>query len=297
MTNGTGNGESVPFQAQYWIDKTESLAMQAQKVLAIAYQLTDSSHIHLNFNDVERGLTLIALFGLIDPPREDAIEAAHKCQQAGICVKMITGDHATTAQAIARQFGFDEKGTVYVGSDLDALTDEEFDQVANSVNIFARTTPEHKLRIIHSLQKSGNIVGMTGDGVNDAPALKRADIGIAMGKKGIKASKEAADIVLVDDNFASIALAVEMGRKIYDNFTKTILMIVPTSGGEALVILAAILFAQVLPITPLQILWVNMITAVSLSIALAFEVPEPNIMKRGPRAPDESIFSKILYGD
>jgi magnesium-transporting ATPase (P-type) len=286
--------ESVPIQTQYWIDKIELLAKHAQKVLAIAYKPTDANHTHLNFNDVKNGLTLIALFGLMDPPREDAIEAVNKCLQAGICVKMITGDHATTAKAISMEFGFDKKGAVYTGSDLDTLTDEEFDIVANSVNIFARTTPEHKLRIVRSLQKTGNIVGMTGDGVNDAPALKRADIGIAMGKKGTEASKEAADIVLVDDNFASIAQAVEMGRKIYDNFTKTILMIVPTSGGEALVILSAILFAQVLPITPLQILWVNMVTAVSLGIALAFEVSEANIMSRKPRAPNESIFSKYF---
>lgn len=288
------NGEAVPLQTSYWIDKTESLAAQAQRVLAIAYQPTDASHIHLNFSDIKSGLTLIALFGLIDPPRQEAIEAVKKCQQAGICIKMITGDHAITAQAISKEFGFNKDGIVYAGNDLDTLSDDEFDKVANNVNIFARATPEHKLRIVRSLQKAGNIVGMTGDGVNDAPALKRADIGIAMGQKGTEASKEAADIVLVDDNFVSIAQAVEMGRKIYDNFIKTILMIVPTSGGEALVILLAILFAQVLPITPLQILWVNMITAVSLGIALAFEVPEPNIMKRGPRAPSESIFSKYF---
>ena len=286
--------KSVPLQAQYWIDKTESLALQAQRVLAIAYRPADSDHVRLNFNDVKNGLIFIALFGLIDPPREEAIEAVDRCRQAGICVKMITGDHSITAHAISKEFGFDKNGTVYAGNDLDVLSDDEFDIVANSVNIFARATPEHKLRLVRSLQKSGNIVGMTGDGVNDAPALKRADIGIAMGQKGTEASKEAADIVLVDDNFASIALAVEMGRKIYDNFIKTILMIVPTSGGEALVILSAILFAQVLPITPLQILWVNMITAVSLGIALAFEVPELNIMKRGPRAPGESIFSKYF---
>ena len=288
------DGQAVPLQDRYWIDKTESMATRAQRVLAIAYQPTSADHIHLNFKDVKSGLTLIALFGLIDPPRQEAIEAVKKCQQAGICVKMITGDHATTAQAISREFGFGEEEAVYAGNDLDELSDDEFDDVANNVNIFARATPEHKLRIVHSLQKAGHIVGMTGDGVNDAPALKRADIGIAMGQKGTEASKEAADIVLVDDNFVSFAQAVEMGRKIYDNFVKTILMIVPTSGGEALVILTAILFAQVLPITPLQILWVNMITAVTLGIALAFELPEPNIMRRMPRAPEESIFSKYF---
>ena len=288
------NNEVVPLNVEYWLDKIESMAERSQRVLAIASRATDSQHIHLHFDDVKSGLTLIGLFGLIDPPRAEAIEAVAKCHQAGIEVKMITGDHATTAKAIATELGIKTNGSVVSGHDLDQLSDEQFRSVANKTTIFARATPEHKLRLVRCLQDTGEIVGMTGDGVNDAPALKRADIGIAMGQKGTEASKEAADIVLVDDNFASIVQAVEIGRKIYDNLLKTILMVVPTSGGEALVILSAIMFATVLPITPLQILWVNMITAVSLSIALAFEKAEANIMQRHPRAPEESIFSKYF---
>ena len=285
------SGQQEPIDSQYWLDKIETLATQAQRVLAIAYRMTDTSQTHLHFDDIQNGLVLIGLFGLIDPPRTEAIEAIAKCRNAGIIVKMITGDHATTAQAIAAQFGLGNSHQVVTGSELDKLTDEEFSAVANSAEVFARTTPEHKLRLVEALQSMGHIVGMTGDGVNDAPALKRADIGIAMGRKGTEASKEAADIVLADDNFASIIRAVEIGRNIYDNLRKTILMIVPTSGGEAMVVLLAILFAQVLPITPVQILWVNMITAVSLGLALAFESAEKNSMKQPPRSPGEPIFS------
>lgn len=286
--------KKVPLDKNYWFLHIENMAEDALRVLAIAYRPADGNHQQLKYDDIKGGLVLIALFGLIDPPREDAIEAVRKCHKAGVQVKMITGDHLVTAKAIARQFDFQNSDSVISGSELDELTDADFDVVAKNINVFARTTPEHKLRLVKSLQSSGEIVAMTGDGVNDAPALKRADIGIAMGVKGTEASKQAADVVLADDNFASISRAVEIGRKIYDNLLKTILVIVPTSSGEALVILVALIFSHTLPITPLQILWVNMITAVTLGIALAFEAAEPGIMSRKPRDPGESIFSGIF---
>ncbi len=288
------DGQDVPLDADYWLEHIETLASQAQRVLAIACRSTETTHLDLRFKDVEAGLTLIALFGLIDPPRKEAIEAVARCRNAGIQVKMITGDHATTARAIGARFGLGQDHRVLTGKDLDALTDENFIAAASDADVFARTTPEHKLRLIRALQVTGHVVAMTGDGVNDAPALKRADIGIAMGRKGTEAAKEAAEMVLADDNFASIVHAVEEGRTVYDNLRKSILFLLPTSGGEALTILAAILFAQALPITPVQILWVNMITAVTLGLTLAFEPAEAGVMKRPPRSPDVPILSAFL---
>lgn len=288
------NGEDVPLDTHYWLERIEALASRAQRVLAIAGRSTEPEHLHLRFSDVETGLTLIALFGLIDPPRKEAIEAVARCQNAGIQVKMITGDHATTARAIATRFGLGENHHVLTGKDLDALSEDDFHTVARDADVFARTTPEHKLRLVRALQATGHIVAMTGDGVNDAPALKRANIGIAMGRKGTEAAKEAAEMVLADDNFTSIMHAVEEGRTVYDNLRKSILFLLPTSGGEALTILAAVLLAQELPITPVQILWVNMITAVTLGLALAFEPAEAGVMKRPPRSPDAPILSAFF---
>jgi magnesium-transporting ATPase (P-type) len=286
--------EDVPLDAHYWLERIETLASRAQRVLAIAGRSTDPEHHHLRFNDVEAGLTLIALFGLIDPPRKEAIEAVARCQNAGIQIKMITGDHATTARAIAARFGLGENHHVLTGKDLDALSEDDFRTRAIDADVFARATPEHKLRLVRALQATGHIVAMTGDGVNDAPALKRANIGIAMGRKGTEAAKEAAEMVLADDNFASIMHAVEEGRTVYDNLRKSILVLLPTSGGEALTILTAVLFAQELPITPVQILWVNMITAITLGLALAFEPAEAGVMKRPPRSPDALILSAFF---
>ena len=207
---------------------------------------------------------------------------------------MITGDHATTARAIAARFGLGENHHVLTGKDLDALSEDDFRTRAIDADVFARATPEHKLRLVRALQATGHIVAMTGDGVNDAPALKRANIGIAMGRKGTEVAKEAAEMVLADDNFASIMHAVEEGRTVYDNLRKSILVLLPTSGGEALTILTAVLFAQELPITPVQILWVNMITAITLGLALAFEPAEAGVMKRPPRSPDALILSAFF---
>ena len=288
------NGESVPLNHDYWLERIETLASKAQRVLAIACRATETEHLHLQFSDVESGLTLIAMFGLIDPPRKEAAEAVASCRNAGIQIKMVTGDHATTARAIAAHFGLGEDHRVLTGKELDELSEGDLFAATKDADVFARTTPEHKLRLVRALQAAGHVVAMTGDGVNDAPALKCADIGVAMGRKGTEAAKEAAEMVLADDNFASIRHAVEEGRTVYDNLRKSILFLLPTNGGEALTILAAILLAQALPITPVQILWVNMITAVSLGMALAFEPAEAGIMKRPPRSPDAPILSAFL---
>ena len=288
------NGADLALDTPYWLEQIEAMASKAQRVIAIACRLTDPEHLNLGFKDVETGLTMMAMFGLMDPPRSDAIEAVRKCRNAGIQVKMITGDHGTTARAIGAYFDLGKDHPVVTGKDLDALSEEDFATAASEADIFARTTPEHKLRLICALQARGHVVAMTGDGVNDAPALKRADIGIAMGCKGTEAAKEAAEMVLADDNFAAIMHAVEEGRTVFDNLKKSILVLLPTSIGEALTILAAVLFAQALPITPVQILWVNMITAVTLGVALAFEATEAGVMTRPPRAPDAPILSGFL---
>jgi magnesium-transporting ATPase (P-type) len=207
---------------------------------------------------------------------------------------MITGDHAVTAREIARQLGLAEQPKVLTGQDLETMDKAALRRAAADTDVFARTTPEHKLRLVEALQADGFIVAMTGDGVNDAPALKRADVGVAMGGKGTEAAKQAAEMVLTDDNFASIVAAVREGRTVYDNLMKVIGWTLPTSGGEALTILAAIAFGFVLPVTPVQILWINMITAVTLGLTLAFEPTEAGTMRRPPRPAHEPILSRDL---
>jgi magnesium-transporting ATPase (P-type) len=204
---------------------------------------------------------------------------------------MITGDHAGTAAAIAAQVGVGERVPVVAGTDLDRLDDAALRRTVQQADVFARASPEHKLRLVQALQAAGEVVAMTGDGVNDAPALRRADIGVAMGQKGTEVAREAAEMVLVDDNFSSIVSAIEEGRTVYDNLRKAILFLLPTSVGEAMILIAAIAMGMVLPITPVQILWVNMITAVTLGLALAFEPTEPGVMRRPPRNPRDSLLS------
>ncbi len=284
-----------PLDRQSWQDRMESLADAGQRVLAVAVKPGESHGSELAFADIGNDLVLLALFGLIDPPREEAIEAVHACTNAGIRVKMITGDHATTAKAIGRKVGLANAGAVMTGRELDTLDDDALRRRVAGVDVYARVTPEHKLRLVQLLQQEGMIVAMTGDGVNDAPALKRADVGVAMGMNGTEAAKEAAEMVLADDNFASIVNAVEEGRTVYDNLKKAILFILPTNGGEALVILGAILFGfHQFPLTPVQILWVNMITAVTLALALAFEPPEPGVMRRPPRDAREPVLTGMF---
>lgn len=284
-----------PIDKAYWLDRIEHMAQGGQRVLAMATRTLKGEKTELMFSDVDSDLTLLGLFGLIDPPREEAIEAIKTCNGAGIRVKMITGDHAATALAIARQLKLHNTDVALTGQELEQMSEEELRQRVNDVDVYARVNPEHKLRLVSLLQDQGLIVAMTGDGVNDAPALKRADVGTAMGVNGTEAAKEAAEMVLADDNFASITHAVEEGRTVYDNLKKSILFILPTNGGEALVILAAILFGfHQLPLTPVQILWVNMITAVTLALSLAFEPPEKQVMCRPPRNPREAMLSSLL---
>ena len=292
---GTPDGTTDALDPAYWQQVMQAFAGTGHRLLAIAERSVSSST--LSEDDVtEGGFTLLGMVGIMDPPRQEAIEAVRECQQAGIQVKMITGDHAKTAQSIGIQLGIADANTDPVtGADLDTLSDEQLSDLVAERSVFARTSPEHKLCIMEALQSRGRIVAMTGDGVNDAPALKRADVGIAMGGKGAEATKQAADMVLADDNFATIAAAVQEGRTIYDNLKKAILFILPTNGAESLMLIATVVFAfEHMPITPLQVLWVNMVTAVTLALALAFEPGEPGIMKRAPRNPNAPILSGYL---
>lgn len=288
------NGEDSLLDHRYWHQHMQIMAKQGQRLLAIAMKADSDQTRKLQFSDLKTGLTLLGIVGMIDPPREEAVAAVRQCQAAGIEVKMITGDHADTAEAISRQLGLSTDGGVLSGNQIEELSEDDLQRVVNEVNVFARSSPEHKLRLVKALQANGEIVAMTGDGVNDAPALKRADVGTAMGKKGTEAAKEAAEMVLTDDNFASLAQAVVEGRTVYDNLKKSILFILPTSLGEAFVIIAAVMIGEKLPITPVQILWVNMITTVTLALTLGFEPSETDIMRRPPRNPTEPLLTKLL---
>jgi len=272
----------------------EEMAAKGLRVLAFAKGENKQGTTGLNHPDVASGLIFIGLQGMIDPPRQEAILAVQKCHTAGIRVKMITGDHALTASSVAQQVGLSNPSVVVNGKALMEISDKDLIDVADRTSVFARVTPEQKLRLVEALQAKGNVVAMTGDGVNDAPALKRADIGVAMGITGTEVAKEAADMVLTDDNFASIEAAVEEGRGIFDNLTKFIVWTLPTNLGEGLVILAAIFAGVALPILPVQILWINMTTAVLLGLMLAFEPKEPGIMTRPPRDPKTPILTGVL---
>ena len=272
-----------------WREAMDRLANEGERLLAVAVKNVPGDTANIEHEDVEEGFVFLGLFGLMDPPRDEAVDAVQTCHEAGVEVKMITGDHATTAAAIGRKLGLGGKGKALTGADLEAMSDEELRKAVVETDVFARTSPEHKLRLVKALQAEGRIVAMTGDGVNDAPALKSADVGVAMGIKGTEAAKEAAEMVLADDNFSSIEHAVEEGRQVYDNIRKSILFILPTNGAQAGVVIASVLGGLTLPLTPVQILWVNMITAVTLALALIFEPAEENLMKRPPRDAGEAI--------
>lgn len=288
MCNALPDG--ARFRMKEWHDHAERMASEGTRVLALAMIEADT----LEENVISGGLTFLGLVGLIDPPRKEAIDAVAECRTAGISVKMITGDHSGTARAIAKQVGLEHTDKVLTGADLEEMDDARLAHVVRDADVFARTTPEHKLRIVKALQSNGLVVAMTGDGVNDAPALKRADVGIAMGQKGSEASKEASDLVLADDNFASIAAAVREGRTVYDNIRKVISWTLPTNAGESSAIIIALLIGVALPITALQVLWVNMITSVTLGIALAFEPTEKATMERPPRKRKAPLLSGVL---
>ncbi|MDM5271578.1 cation-transporting P-type ATPase [Sulfurovum sp. zt1-1] len=285
------NHENEPIDKFYWKEQADSIAAQGQRLLAFALKPVMPGHTVLEHDDITDSLIFLGLVGLIDPPRAEVIEAIAECHRAGIEVKMITGDHALTAVAIGKQLGLHHSEKVLTGIELEKIDDKALPDAIMQTGIFARTSPEDKLRLVMAMQSSGMTVAMTGDGVNDAPALKRAGVGIAMGRTGTEAAKEAAEIVLTDDNFASIVAAVREGRTVYNNLKKVISWTLPTNAGEAMTIITAILFGLSLPITPIQILWVNMITAVTLGIALAFEPIEEHTMQRPPHPRNESLLS------
>lgn len=288
------SGNTIALDAEKIHRDVDAMALRGLRVLAFARKDTRAEKI--THDDIASGLTFLGLQGIIDPPREEAIAAVRTCQNAGIKVKMITGDHALTASAIACQIGLAEscETAAITGRQLAELTDDELIEVADRTPVFARVSPEQKLRLVEALQARGHIVAMTGDGVNDGPALKQADIGIAMGITGTDVAKEAADMVLTDDNFATIEAAVEEGRGVFDNLTKIIAWTLPTNLGEGLVILVALLFGLTLPILPIQILWINMATVAALGLVLAVELKEPDIMRRPPRRPDAPILTNEL---
>jgi magnesium-transporting ATPase (P-type) len=291
-TERAAGGATEPLDQAFWEKQIDALGGQGLRVLAAASREVKEDKSDLTIGDLDGELVFLGLVGIVDPPRPEAIEAIAACKQAGIRVKMITGDHAGTATAIGREMGITENPKAVTGAELEAASDEDLRQIVPDSDIFARTSPEHKLRLVQALQANNEVVAMTGDGMNDAPALKQADVGIAMGIKGTEATKEAAEIVLADDNFASIERAVEEGRTIYDNLQKAILFILPTNGAQALVILVAVLLGLDLPLVPVQILWANMVTAVTLSLALAYEPAEPGVMRRPPRRPGAPILGE-----
>ncbi|HSK99193.1 MAG TPA: HAD-IC family P-type ATPase [Rubrobacteraceae bacterium] len=293
----------APLDGEAVLGEVERMSSGGMRVLALA------SKPALGLDAVEEtgvqdGFVFLGLVGMTDPPREEAIEAIAACHDAGITVKMITGDYAGTAAAIGRQVGLigeHEMDGAMTGRELDRLSDDELREAAARTNVFARVAPEHKIRLVRALQENGEIAAMTGDGVNDAPALKQADIGVAMGITGTDVSKESADVVLTDDNFATIAAAVEEGRRVYDNLRKALAFLLPTNLGEALIILLAVAFFPVtaagqalLPIQPVQILWINLVAAVALGLPLAFEAREPDIMSRPPLDPKRQILDRFL---
>jgi magnesium-transporting ATPase (P-type) len=302
----TDTGEES-FVKEHWDRQISEIAMRGQRIIGAAYKMVDKSVKTIDHSDIQSGIVFLGLAGIIDPPREEAILAIGKCKEAGITVKMITGDHADTARTIAKELGIGSISTslgnsvstslnnqipkALQGKDLEQMTDQEMEKAVMEYDVFARTSPEHKLRLVRALQAKGVICAMTGDGVNDAPALKKADVGIAMGIKGTEVTKDAAEMVLADDNFATIVAAVEEGRRVYDNLKKTILFVLPTNVAEGFLIIASILFGTMLPLTPVQILWVNMVTSITVSLALAFEKLEPGAMKRPPRSPKTPLLS------
>jgi len=289
-------GQLVPLDKARVLLSAEEMAARGLRVLAFSRREMPSAHSGLEHDQVASGLTFLGLQGKLDPPRPEVIEAVAKCRAAGIEVKMITGDHVLTAKAIAAQIGLGNGAdtVALTGSELEALDGEQLGDAADRAAVFARVAPEQKLRLVMALQARGHVVAMTGDGVNDAPALKRADIGVAMGITGTDVTKEAADMILTDDNFASIEAAVEEGRGVFDNLTKFILWILPTNAGVALILLVASLSGITLPMVPTQLLWLNLVTALFLGLTLVFEPKEGDIMLRPPRDPQKPLLTRAL---
>ncbi|MDH6061665.1 cation-transporting P-type ATPase [Chrysosporum bergii ANA360D] len=291
------NAEPEPINRELIEQEVEALATQGMRVLAFAKKVVPDNQNSVDHEDIATGLIFLGLQGMIDPPRPEVIAAVRACKTAGIQVKMITGDHVTTAKAIAQRIGLEKDGKVraFEGKQLSEMDDNELTLAAEHGVVFARVAPDQKFRLVESLQSQGEIVAMTGDGVNDAPALKQADIGIAMGGAGTDVAREASDMLLTDDNFASIEAAVEEGRTVYQNLRKAIAFILPVNGGESMTILISALLARDLPILSLQVLWLNMVNSVTMTVPLAFEPKSDRVMKRKPRNPREPLLSGTLF--
>jgi magnesium-transporting ATPase (P-type) len=292
-------GAVTPLDRAAVVEAAEAMAAGGLRVLALARRHVEPSHGKLEPGHVAAGLTFLGLQGMMDPPRPAAIAAVHRCQQAGIAVKMITGDHLATARAIAVQIGLrggaaDEPLPALTGRELERVPDRDLPAIAERTAVFARVAPEQKLRLVRALQARGHVVAMTGDGVNDAPALKQADIGVAMGLGGTEVAKGAAAMILTDDNFASLEAAVEEGRGVFENLTKFIVWTLPTNAGEALILLVAIILGLPLPAAPVQLLWINLTTAILLGLTLVFEPREEGLMRRPPRDPARPLLTRAL---
>ncbi len=288
------HGKDTHLNIPFWNRQMEALAQRGQRLLGIGMKMVPNHPSSLTFGNIAGNFSLLGIVGMTDPPRAEAINAVSKCQSAGIRVKMITGDHASTAKIIGSRLGIRTGKSILTGKDLQELTEDQLRDQVKDVDVFARTSPENKLRLVNALQENGEVVAMTGDGVNDAPALKRASVGISMGLKGTEVAKEASEMVLADDNFETITHAVEEGRTVYENIKKSIVFILPTNAAEALMVIVAIVSGKMLPLTPVQILWVNMITAITLALSLAFEPAEKSIMEQPPRDPKEPILTPFL---
>jgi calcium-translocating P-type ATPase len=288
----TRDGGHVPINRDYFLKASDRLAGQGERVLALAWLENPALPVgSLGPGDLPRNLVLLGLVGLLDPPRKEAIEAVKECHDGGIRVTMITGDHRITAAAIANMLGIGDGKTAVTGAEIQEMDTATLQERSREVDVFARASPEHKLRLVKAMQASKQIVAMTGDGVNDAPALKKADVGVAMGIKGTEVTKEAAEMVLADDNVASITAAVREGRTVYNNIEKAILFMLPTNVAEGLVIMVAIFVGFTIPITAPQILWVNMVTSVALALVISFEPHELDVMRRPPRAVGRPILT------
>jgi magnesium-transporting ATPase (P-type) len=288
----TAAGEPKPIDRAHFMSASDKLAGQGERVLGLAWLESPGVRAgSLAPADLPKNLVLLGLIGLLDPPRKEAVEAVHECHGGGIRVTMITGDHKITAAAIAKMLGIGDGKTAITGAEIEEMNEAALQEKVRNVDVFARASPEHKLRLVKAIQANRQIVAMTGDGVNDAPALKKADIGVAMGIKGTEVTKEAAEMILADDNFASITAAVKEGRTVYNNIEKAILFMLPTNVAQALVIMVAIFLGFTMPITAPQVLWVNMVTSVALGLVISFEPHELDVMNRPPRAVDRPILT------
>jgi magnesium-transporting ATPase (P-type) len=290
----TARGEAASLDREHFMRASDRLAAQGERVLGLAW-LDNPGLATASFGpaDLPKTLVMLGLIGLLDPPRKEAIEAVRECHDGGIRVTMITGDHKITAAAIAKILGIGDGTTAITGSEIEEMDTATLQERVRQVDVFARASPEHKLRLVKAIQANGEVVAMTGDGVNDAPSLKKADIGVAMGIKGTEVTKEAAGMVLADDNFASITAAVKEGRTVYNNIEKAMLFLLPTNVAQALVIAVAIFFGFTMPITAPQILWVNMVTSVALGLVISFEPHEIDVMNRPPRAVGRPIVTRF----